>query len=66
MTAVFVPMWILGAGFVGVILMSTLLSAGHIIVGGCVARDEPVGGTSFPTISRTDALSVPGSGSLGF
>lgn len=41
MTAAFVPIWILGAGFVGLMLLSLVFSGGHMITGGYVAGVEP-------------------------
>jgi hypothetical protein len=41
MTPAFIPIWILGAGFIGLMLLSAVFARGHVISGGYVTGLEP-------------------------
>ena len=66
MTAAFVPMWILGAGFVGLIVMPTLFSAGHTLAEGYIVETVKFPGMSYPTTARTHTRLEPRSGTVRF
>jgi len=42
MSPAFIPIWILGAGFIGLLLLSLVFSGGHMSTGGYVAGADPL------------------------